>query len=452
MKAIKIFLAAILLFAGISSALVSADNRLPEIKAVTVLNNDKEPIIEIYGRHFGSDLKAVMVMVNDNGIFAKVLKVRPKKVRIQLTADQLCNGTITLRVLVNRVVSNPSSISFYSGQPTLDSIQPQEAKPGSVIVVRGRNLSCQTIYNMVTFNDVPTQILGGNEDYLSVRVPEITAGNALVRLNVNGYTSEPIPFTITPTSPPAKEEPKPDNEIVFNSNGAIPGSAGFSPMFSVSGNAIGSGVQADIWDTNFFGTHQAIVNAPWRTIDGRQQVALLTLNMGHSNSLARDKVGDFEKFVYLRINYPLYPEKAYDAVTNPFWWGSSALCTEHFPFGEIYFNSLARAGGGVDSFVMSKAIAGPAKLSLALKIVAPDLFNYEEYGHNYEKAGNGRVIMPKVATVLIDLQKIQTRVPVPLFNVGNVTIIDESGTNGRITSNNVAFYSSVIVVTNQPQL
>ena len=51
--------------------------------------------------------------------------------------------------------------------------------------------------------------------------------------------------------------------------------------------------------------------------------------------------------------------------------------------------------------------------------------------------------MPKVATITLEFDQIDMRFPIAQFNIGKVTISDESGKNGFITTENVLFKSSI---------
>ncbi|MEW6732104.1 MAG: IPT/TIG domain-containing protein [Acidobacteriota bacterium] len=423
--------------------LVSADSSAPLINGIVLVQDGSNPIIKIKGNNFGREAAAVQVMVNENGALASVLKVKPKKLLVQLPATRACAGKVTVRVLVNKMASNGVVFDLSPGAPILERIDRNRAATGSLIEISGKNFACQPQENRVSFDGVETSALAVNGDSLTVRVPStVTVGRVEVRVAVEGDVSSPLRLTIEPSSSTG------GGESFVNETG-IPGGAGFAPLFSIKDNLNQGG---DFWSASFFGTHQAIINAPWVTLDGKQQVALLTLNFGRSNSLVGNNTGMWEKFIYLRINYPLYPEKAYDPLHNPFWWGSSAICTEHFPRGNVYFNSLAQATGGVDAFTLPTSIPGRTKLNITMKIVAPDLFNYEFYGINYANAGDGVVSMPKVATVTIELPEIEARFPVAKYQRGTVTITDESGNNGTKVTSSVTFTSDVLTVTGQTQL
>jgi hypothetical protein len=455
----KTFIGVVLLLIVTFSVLVSADSfdsadtqSPPVIKSITIINNGENPTIQIRGENFGKDPKAVMVQLNGYGQFVTPQKVKAKKLTAQLPGNQLCTGNVNVVVLVDHIASQPATFSFQSPAPVLQSIEPKHATTGTIIQLKGNNFSCDPDDNQVTINNVATNVLSINGDVMAVLVPDtVPAGQANVRVTVQGKISQTLPLTID-AKRIADGTPSPTDPPLQFTNVGAPGTAGFEPMFSKDGTITNptNGLPYSMYDANFYGNHQCIINAPWRTRDGQPQKVLVTLNIGHSNSLVGNRTGLFEKFIYLRVNYPLKPDMPYDALNNPFYWGASGLCTEHFPHGELYYNSLARAQGGVDYFLMSRNLPGKDSLTITMQVVAPDLYNYQFYGDNYARAGGG--ILPKVATLSFDLDQIETKVPVPQFGFGNVTFIDESGSSGISTTNNVRFFSNVLQGSNQPQI
>jgi hypothetical protein len=81
---------------------------------------------------------------------------------------------------------------------------------------------------------------------------------------------------------------------------------------------------------------------------------------------------------------------------------------------------------------------------MSAKVIAPDLGVYYEYGINYSKAGAGKVSMPKVATITMTFNDAEPGIPMGDYHLGDVTITDESGTNGSITTNSTLFKSKLV--------
>lgn len=425
---------------------VSADGTAPQVNSVAVLDNNNNPTIEIRGLNFGLDPSAVQVLINNTNMTAKIVKIKKKKIIAQLPNSTLCTGTLSVRVVVNRVPSNFGQLDFYLGAPKIENLTPQHAQAGSVVEITGQNLSCQPNNNIVTFNGEPAELTGMTGDKLSVKIPaSISTGVASVKLLVSGQPSNTISFNIdTKSSGSNNDVISSGNKLLFSST-VSDGSAGFAPMLSIQNPVVISGSQTNTWDLNFYGTHYAVVKAPWKTIDGSQQLAMVMMDCRYNRNLPGNITNQAERYVYVLVSYPRDPEKAYDPDTNPFFWGSLALCSENFPHGNFIYNSKARSGGGIDSFEISKDSSAKSKFVISTTVIAPDLGYYEDYGINYAKAGKGIVSMPKVLDVKMEFNQVEPDVPVGHYRVGNITLVDKSGSYGSMTTTNVLVHEKLTV-------
>lgn len=223
------------------------------------------------------------------------------------------------------------------------------------------------------------------------------------------------------------------NQITFINNGEA-GSAGFSPLFAID----------KPWSTNFAGEHKTFINLPWNTTLGTPQRGLLTLHIGYQENANGQK----EKYVYMRINFPLNPMQPFHHENNPYFWAASSIATESSPYGGLYINSVTSAKGGVDGFQATKFNGNSASLNLTMTLVAPDQAGYQEYGQNYASAGNG--ILPKTMTVSVNLNNIATQAPVASFGRADVTFTDANGVSA--TSPSTKFQSSLFLLPEQPQI
>lgn len=427
---------------------VLADSSAPQINSINVLNSEASPTLEIRGLNFGVDANAVKVFINNTNMTAKILKVKKKKLTIQLPSSQLCTGTLSLKVVVNRVPSNPGQIDFFLGSPVIEKLSPQHAQPGQVVEIKGENLSCQPNNNLITFNGEPAQLIGMNGDLLSVKVPDrVSTGNATVKLIVSGNVSNTISFNIDPKTSDSNNNDviSSGNTFFFKNASGIAGSAGFGPMLSIRNQIVTSSALTTTWDVNFYGTHYAIINAPWKTDIGTQQVALVSIDCRYNPDLPGNLTGGPERYVYVLVSYPRDPEKPYHEIDNPFFWGSLSLASEGFPHGEFIVNSLAKSTGGIDSFELSKDPSGKSKFTFSAKVVAPDLGYYEDYGINYAKAGKGKVFLPKVADVRVELDQIEPDVPTGRYGFGKVTLSDATGRYGSATTEKAQFHAKLTV-------
>src|SRR5689334_807072 len=121
MKFPRLITGLVLLFLLASTFIVSANHKhSPFVSAITHVSDGDNPIIEIYGKHFGKDLGKIQVMVNDNGQFAKILYANGEMIQAQLSPTQICAGKAAVRVLVDKKASNTTPIEFTPGTPIID--------------------------------------------------------------------------------------------------------------------------------------------------------------------------------------------------------------------------------------------------------------------------------------------------------------------------------------------
>lgn len=425
-------ISAALLLMSASVAIGSAQTKTPHIDNINPLTQDASPVVAILGQGFGKDASAVKVIINDTSTLAQVISVKNKKIVVQIPGNSLCTGNLSLRVLVNTTSSNAAKFEYYKGLPSLMSLQPQQASTGSLIEVVGDNLSCDTASNVVTFNNLKADILGASDNKLIVKVPEqLAAGQVDVRVAVAGHVSMAKTFVVDNSAGGGAVNA--GDRYLFR-NAGQPMSAGFAPMFNINDKINVNGYDTNLWYVNFYGTHQAIVDAPWKTVDGQQQKALVTIDSRYNffNSASG-------RYFYVLVQYPKHPELAFDEVNNYFFWGSFALISEGSPHGDVGFNSVGRGGAGVESFEISKTLSTQNKFAFTAIVIAPDLGGYEDYGRNYAQAGDGKVSMPKLAKLTMEFKNIEARVPIAYYNLGSVTMTDMSGKYGTISTANTEF-------------
>lgn len=412
-----------------------AQTKTPQINSINPLTQEASPVVEILGKGFGKELSAVKVLINDTGNFATVIGVKNKKVTVQIPGNNLCTGDISLRVLVNTTASNAAKFNYYKGLPELQGLNPTHALPGAVLQITAANLSCDMASNTVTFNGRPAQILGVSGEQLTVRVPDMLNGIVNVQVIVANHTSLAEPFTVDTSGSSGNNNGESANTYTFTNTG--PSLTGFSPVFNLTDKLNVNGYETNLWYVNFYGTQQAIVDAPWKTITGQQQKALVTIDSRYSYL---GSIGSTNgRYVYVLVQYPKHPELPFNESTNYFFWGSFALVSEGSPNGDVTFNSSGKGGAGVDSFVVTKDLTGSNKMSMTAVVVAPDLGGYADYGKNYALAGDGKVNMPKLTKVTMNFTNITPRVPIAYYNLGDVTMTDMTGQYGAISTTQTEF-------------
>lgn len=411
----------------------------PQISLVSVIQTGDNPLIEIKGSGFGKNANQVRVMLNDNGLLITPQQIKNKKLVVQLPNASLCTGQVRVRVIVNTTGSNTSTFSYQKSAPVIYTLTPEHAKAGSVVEIKADNLACDVSNNLVTVNDTPVAVLGVNMDKLTIRIPEtFSAGKAKIRLSVGSQASLARDFTIDSNS--ASGSPGgnsgSDNKLVFLSS--APAGATFAPMFNIRDIVTVNSVKTGLWEAMFYGTHQAVIDLPWKA-EGVTQKALLTINVREVNAICGASLAEKERFIYALVQFPKDPSRAYHPDNNPFFWGACSAATESSPSGGFIFNSLGRASGGIDSFDIAKDALSNGKATMTMRLVSPDLGYYEDYGINYSKAGTPETRLPKLITLTVEMQDIHPSTPSSQFKVGKVTFNDEITGKGLKATENVTF-------------
>lgn len=430
------FISVILVALAVTS---NAQTTTPQIISVNPVTQDASPVVEIVGKGFSKDINAVKVLINDSGDFAQVIATRNKKIIAQIPGNNLCTGNINLRVIVNTNVSNTAPFAYDKGVPVLQTLKPSHALAGDLVEVTASNLGCDANSNKVTFNGQQAQVLSINGDKMTVKVPDkAPLGVVNVQVGVGDRFSNAQSFTLdTPSNGNGNGNGNmPTQKYTFKNTGALM-SAGFTPLFNLNDAINVNGYSTNLWYVNFYGTQQAIVNAPWKTPDGQQQKALVTIDSRYSYL---GTIGSTNgRYFYVLVQYPKHPELPFDEVYNPFFWGSYALVLEGAPNTNVTFNSYGKGGAGVESFEVTKDMSGPNTFSMSAIVVVPDLAGYSDYAKNYAQAGDGKVTMPKLTKLTMSFSNITPRVPIPYYNLGNVTMTDMTGTYGMAATDSTEF-------------
>lgn len=417
----------------------STPQSAPQITAITVIQSGDNPLVQIDGKGFGKNPNQVKVMFNDNGVLVSPGQVKSKKLIFQVPNANLCTGQVKVRVIVNTTSSNTSTFSYEKNAPVIYSLIPEHAKAGSVVEVKADNLACDPANNLVTINDSPVVPLAVNMDKLTIRIPEtFSSGKAKIRLTVGSQASLAKDFNIDSSTSGGStgSNSGSDNKLVFVSTS--PAGASFAPMFAIRENVVVNNVKTGLWDAMFYGTHQTLIDLPWKTVEGVTQKGLLTINCREVNGIYGASLAEKQRFIYALVQFPKDPSKIYHPENNPFFWGACSAATESSPSGGFIFNSLGRATGGIDSFEIAKDASASGKATITMTLVAPDLGIYEDYGINYSKAGSNETRLPKLMTITVEMQNIQPSTPASQFKIGKVTFNDElTGRGLKVTENAV---------------
>lgn len=422
----------------------------PQITNITILQSGDNPLIEITGSGFGKNPNNVKVMFNDNGVLVSPQQAKNKKLIVQAPSTSLCTGQVRIRVIVGATSSNTSAFSYQKSAPIIYSFSQEHLQAGASLEIKADNLACDSANNLVTVNDNPVPVLAVNMDRLTIRIPEtFSAGKVKIRLTVGSQSSLPKDFTID-EKPNSNNVPTTGSDNILRYLSTSPAGASFAPMFSIRDkvkNINSPSGESSLWEMNFYGSHLAIIDLPWK-VEGVNQKGLILINIREANNVFGDFSGNKQRFVYALVRFPKNPEKPYHPDTNPFHWGACSIATEALPGGGVIFNSVARASAGIDSFEINKTATTTSKATMTFKVIAPDLGVYEDYGINYSKAGNGQVRLPKVATITVEMKQVDPNVPVAQFRLGSVVFTD--GINGSMATD--ATFSNLFSITDVPDI
>ena len=425
---------------------LSAAQQSLQISSATIVQSGDNPLLEINGSGFS---KGAKVMVNDNGVLLEPEKVKKKKITVQLPNASLCSGNVMVRVIVGTVNSNSATFLYQKSAPIIYTLNPEHVQPGSSVEIKADNLACNSTSNLVTVNDSPVSVLAVNMDKLTIRIPEsLSSGKVKVRLTVGSQSSLPKDFTID--EKPNSSIPTTGSDNILRYLSTAPAGTSFAPMFSIRDkvkNLNSPSGESSLWEMNFYGSHLAVIDLPWK-VEGVNQKALLLINIREASNIYGDFSGEKQRFVYALIRFPRFPEKPYHPDTNPFHWGACSIATEALPGGGIIFNSVARASAGIDSFEINKTATTSSKTTMTFRLIAPDLGYYEDYGINYSKAGNGMVRLPKAATITVEMKQVDPSIPVAQFRLGHVTFSD--GINGSMATDTT--FSNLFSITDVPDI
>lgn len=426
----------------------AAARQTPQITSARVVQAGDNPLIEISGSGFS---KGAKVMVNENGILLEPDKVKKKKITLQIPNSSLCSGSVVVRVISANVGSNTSSFSYQKSAPVIYSFSQSSAQPGASLEIKVDNLACDPTSNMVTLNDNPVPVLAVNMDRLTIRIPEnFNAGKVKIRVTVGSQSSLAKDFTVDEKPNSNNNVPTTGSDNILRYLSTAPAGSSFAPMFSIRDkvkNINSPTGESSLWEMNFYGSHLAVIDLPWK-VEGVNQKGLLLINIREANNIYGDFSGNKQRFVYVLIRFPRFPEKPYNPETNPFHWGACSVASEAIPGGGLIFNSVTRATGGVDSFEIDKLANSISKATMTFKVIAPDLGIYQPYGENYAAAGNGQVRLPKFATITVTMKQIEPNVPVAKFMLGNVTFTDP--VNGSMSTDTT--FSNLFSITDVPDI
>ncbi|NBP70542.1 MAG: hypothetical protein EBU52_17630, partial [Cytophagia bacterium] len=157
----------------------------PTITSFSPLQGAVGTNVTITGTNFSTVSTENVVKFNNTTATVTAASTTSLSVTVPTAAT---SGTISVEVSSQTVVS---SLSFtVLPTVTITGFEPYEGTAGSVITISGTNFESISTQNIVTFNNVAGQVIGGNSTSLKVKVPEgATTGKIKVEANSQVITS-----------------------------------------------------------------------------------------------------------------------------------------------------------------------------------------------------------------------------------------------------------------------
>jgi len=176
--------------------------------------------VSIIGAEF--DPTAAGNTVNFGGIPATILGGDKNNVLVTVPAG-LSQGPVNVTVASAQGTSDSLPFTITAGPPAtpvvLDSISPSSGPAGTIVTINGTGFSQALHKNAVGFGNIAVRPISVSGNALQAIVPfELSAGTSSVTVSVNGYPSNPLPFTVSsgtnPTPTPGCGTP---GKIAFTS-------------------------------------------------------------------------------------------------------------------------------------------------------------------------------------------------------------------------------------------
>jgi uncharacterized repeat protein (TIGR01451 family) len=147
---------------------------------------------------------ATNLVVRFGATAAPVLYVQGQTVAVAVPAS-LVPGLVAITISNAFGGSDPADFQVTSGKPlgpaVLDSVSPAFGPAGTHLTIQGSGFSSILANNVVSFGSATTVPLGVTTNSVEVLIPPgIPAGPVLVFISVNGYPSNPLWLTVSPSS------------------------------------------------------------------------------------------------------------------------------------------------------------------------------------------------------------------------------------------------------------
>ena len=188
----------------------------PTLTALSTTDAAPGSVITLTGTHFSPD--ATFDTVTFNGVKATIREASETTLKVEVPAGAT-SGKIQIKTLGGEVESSQDFRVWYP--PVITDFNPGKGKTGQTIVLNGTNFAETPARNVVTFGNVPAQIVEASATQLLVKVPAEAISGKIVVVTTGGTAITPTDFTFIPPPVITSFTPNSGNAgsiIVLNGN------------------------------------------------------------------------------------------------------------------------------------------------------------------------------------------------------------------------------------------
>ncbi|MBI2571938.1 MAG: FHA domain-containing protein [Candidatus Schekmanbacteria bacterium] len=174
----------------------------PVLESITPRKTIAGNPVVVSGTGFGEKDSPEALRLLFGTVEAKIDQREEKQLHLRVPTDAP-DGAVTLTAFRGEIASVGELAFVKMPKPSLDSVDPDSAKPGQMVTLRGEGFSPEPFENEVRFGSERAQVTEGTPTELKAVVPNIAAsGPVNVSVAVHGLTSDASELSIVGVKPP----------------------------------------------------------------------------------------------------------------------------------------------------------------------------------------------------------------------------------------------------------
>ena len=163
----------------------------PVIEEVEPTSGPPGTLVHVTGRRFAPNAK-----VSIGGLPLATEQRLPNRISVRIPAGAP-SGPVAVTGSNGAIRGVEFRVTPPAPAPLIESIEPASGRPGSKVVLRGKNFSSRLAANVVTLGGRPAVVLAATPQTLEVSIPDgASSGPFLVKVQPGGETTSK-PFTVT---------------------------------------------------------------------------------------------------------------------------------------------------------------------------------------------------------------------------------------------------------------